>query len=141
MDNKLFWQSKFGYAIRWVLTPFAAVLGSFIIYAIAVLWCGLQDDLFTIHNGGTQSTSIIKIILHFICQGICGYSFVFCGTHTAPTHKKNTSIVLATIATILCILSIAFNILYGLSFMNILGSICTIGGAIYYSYSYETDNK
>lgn len=59
-----------------------------------------------------------------------------------PQHtKKNTSIVLATIATILCILSIAFNILYGLSFMNILGSICTIGGAIYYSYSYETDNK
>lgn len=141
MNGKPFWQSKSGFAIRWVLTPFAAIIGSLIFYAIAVLWCGLQDGIFTIHNGGTQSTSITKIILHFVCQVICGYSFVFCGTYTAPAHKKNTSIVLATVATILCIASIIFNILYGLDFMNILGSICTIGGAIYYSYSYEEDNE
>nr|CRY97074.1 hypothetical protein [uncultured prokaryote] len=139
--NNNFWQSRSGTIIRWALTPFAAVIGSFIFYAIAVLWCGLQNGLFTTYNGGTQSTSIIQIALHFICQGICGYAFVFCGTYTAPAHKKNTSIVLATTATILCIVSIVFNTLYGFSFMNILGSICTIGGAIYYSYSYETENE
>lgn len=139
MNNNPFWQSKTGTAIRWGLTPFAAILGSIIVYAVAVLWCGLQDGLFTIHNGGVQSTSIAKIILHLICQGICGYSFVFCGTYTAPKYKKNTSIVLATIATIVCILSIVLNFLYNFSFINLLGTICTIGGAIYSSYATENE--
>lgn len=116
--------------LRWIAVPFAAIIGSLIVYWFVAIWIKGNQYGFEIYNG-SKVGSLDNIILAIAAQAAWGVGFVYCGSVTAPSRKRICSVVLATLATILGIIAIlaAFAI-RGFHFIEFLHYCASIVGAI-----------
>lgn len=114
--------------------PFAAIIGGAIAYALVILWIKGNSYGYTIYNG-TEVGSITNILLAISAQALFGAAFVFCGSIIAPTHRKICAVALSTI---ICLISIAsmvwMSCMTGFSFLQMIHSLATCGGAIGVAY-------
>lgn len=116
--------------LRWIATPFAAVLGSILAYALVSLWIGFNNVGYEVYSGA-QTMSITQIVLGIAAQAAAGAALVYCGAIVAPSHKKSCSIVFATLVCVMSVISIVLhNVMYEFSFLQLIHCIATAAGAI-----------
>lgn len=121
---------KISTILRWIAVPFSSIIGSVICYAIISLWIKGYNFGFYIYNG-IEVGGITDIILALMAQAAFGAGFVFCGAFTAPSSQSVCSIVLATIVSILALLSLILSIMQsGFSILFLSHIFATIIGAI-----------
>lgn len=111
--------------LRWIAIPFVAILSSLLIHILCTLWIGQMQSY-----NGINITSITDIILSIIRDLSVGGMFVYAGAMIAPKANKIVSVILATIACIMCIISFVSNILTHGGFMTYIGIVATLIGAI-----------
>lgn len=123
--------------LRWIAVPFAAIIGSLAAYFLVSIWTGFNNVGYEVYNG-EHVASITKLILGVVAQCAAGAALVFCGTYIAPTHKKSCSVVLATIACVISLVSVVLHkFMYEFSILLLIHCIATAGGAIYVSCNFE----
>lgn len=123
-------------ALRWITVPFAAILGSFIVYAAARLLVGVNLlGLMTYTGEGVRVFSLTSILTELFVQATSGYGFVLFGTYAAPSNKKIVSIILATIFCCFIAVSLYLILINNSSFWQVVCIIAGAIGAIFASFS------
>lgn len=117
--------------LRWIAVPFASVLGSFIAYAVYMLFNSADWRILPYMPSESGEITIGWLLLFFAAKVIQGVAFVGCGVVTAPSHQKATSIVLATINACLCIGSVVLTFMAQGQWHTWLGSIVCLAGGVY----------
>lgn len=118
-------------ALRWTGVLPASVLGGALAYAIAVIFAWVTTNYL-------HERTILDDIVNFGVSGFAaGAAFVIAGCIVAPSHKKETSLVLTVLLSIGCVISIvATFISKGLSWefgKTAIGGALRIVAAIYVS--------
>ena len=88
--------------LRWIAVLPAAIIGSALIYVIARFFGRLFDPL--------EGYGLMGILYEAIYSGLLGAAFVSIGSIIAPDYNKTTSVVLATIGVIFCIVSMCIQL-------------------------------
>ena len=116
-------------ALRWVLVPIASVACSIIGYALAVMYCDLQNGVFEGYSG-TNVTSLTKILLYLACNCCSGFLFVKAGAPTAPAGKRVTAVVLATLHVVMCVVAFITTIINYFSLIETLSLVASGAASI-----------
>lgn len=89
---------------KWLLVPFASVIGAYLCSFIFVLlqWLSIK------FMGGNSDGWLFKYIVPFMSSGVFGFAFVWCACNVAPKCKAITGIVMATLLVILMIITVYF---------------------------------
>lgn len=116
-------------SFRWCLVPIASATASLLSYAVAIVYCGLQNGIFEFYNG-SQVTSLTSLILLLACNCLSGYAFVKAGVFTAPKCKRVTAIVLATLFTMLCVCAVVYYVFTKAALLDIISVVASAVASI-----------
>lgn len=116
-------------ALRWVLVPIASVACSIIGYALAVMYCDLQNGVFESYSG-TNVTSLTKILLYLACNCCSGFLFVKAGALTAPEGKRVTAVVLATLHVVICVVAFVTTTINDFSLLETISLVASGAASI-----------
>lgn len=117
----------------------AAIIASFLAYTIIGLFFYINNAGYNLYTGN-EPEGITEWILTLFRDFSVGYAFVFIGCLTAPDYKKVWSIILASLLTIICIVSSILAIEHDMEWILVINIISTIIGAIAATYQiYEEE--
>ena len=124
-------------ALRWVAVLPTSILGSILAYLIGGLYMYINSGGYSWYTG-SNVTGIVEISLFALQNGFTGAAFVATGWYVAPNYKKVVRIVLATVVSCICILSIPLSIIFNVDEWHMyLSVIATTVGAIYVAYNLD----
>ena len=133
-----FWETKFGVVLRWILMPFAVVIGSTLLYVILVYWFGLQHRI-SPYTNTVELTDFSKLLLDATARFMYGFTFVLFGVLTAPNNRRVLSIVLATLMGVICVSALILVVIDKLSWLNLISIASALSGAIF-AVTYTSEN-
>ena len=135
--------------LRWIAVLPAAVLASACVFLLLTLLTVFQEASIistiweSIANGEfilmlepyselceTNIIGPVFITLNFVYPAAASAAFVYAGAYTAPRGKNIVSIILATIISLIGIISIIGFIMTNAGFVEYLSTLCSIAGAI-----------
>lgn len=115
--------------LRWIAVPFASVAASLLVHVIITLFVGMNNVGYMLYTG-TEVTSITEILLGLARDFLVGSVFVLAGAYTAPVHRRTVAVVLATVASMLCVVSLAFSIAIWNGVLQCMSAVLTMTGSI-----------